>query len=276
MLLGRTMPEFGFRSRSVPVLFCLCVESHKVARNTCTKCFGTETYAPTTGFNFDLDTLYLDWGAGRVAGYGNTVENTGFEFYFSPDNLGDDVKPVQKLALYYGAYPIDLHASVRIDHVLERFGHVQRLTIVPPRVEEEEEKDHANLVYLEYVDVVESPDYLIAICSDGSHPLPWEVFPSWHKSWGKYPDGDLWDTSKKVWSRHGSIYYNSDRIAEAKSNEGDPRWERPILEFKPTNFDLYIKARVPPTQRGIRQEAYRETAYNKVDGERGLESARAI
>ncbi|KAK0120547.1 hypothetical protein ONS96_010751 [Cadophora gregata f. sp. sojae] len=42
------MSGFGLQSRSVPELFYVCVESHKIARTIYTKCFGTKTHPPNT------------------------------------------------------------------------------------------------------------------------------------------------------------------------------------------------------------------------------------
>ena len=210
----------------MPLLFFVCVESHEVARTIYTKCFGTETHAPITWFNFDRDTLYVDWGVAEAAREEFDEEDAGLEFHFSPDDLSEDVKLVQKLALFEGTYPYDLHEFVWIDDVLDRFGHVKSLTIVPPRLEEE--KEHANLVYLEHVDVVESPEYLVS--SDaGLHPLLWQIFPLWQPNF-RYED--LWDTSNKIWSRERSVYNRSDRMAEANS-QGEPRWKRSFLDSKP-------------------------------------------
>jgi hypothetical protein len=114
-----------------------------------TKSFGTDYGFPTTWFNFELDTLYLDWGY-HLNSNGDVI----FKFFL--EDFGEDVKKVQNLAIHSGEYPAGILASEWINAVLGYFGNVRNLTMVSPQYEDD---DGADLVFLEWSDVIDTPAY---------------------------------------------------------------------------------------------------------------------
>jgi hypothetical protein len=64
----------------------VCQESYKVVRKQYSKAFGTEASAPTTLFNFEIDTLYLDWGC--------ILRDGVPRISFNEHELSDDIKLV--------------------------------------------------------------------------------------------------------------------------------------------------------------------------------------
>lgn len=123
-----------------------------VAEKTCSKSFGTECAPPTTWFDFELDTLNLDWGVHDV----RDEERDSVAFNFGFGDLSEDFMKVQNLALYSGEYLDVIRAEEMINHVLSRFGNVRKLTMVGPRYSED---DCSNLVFLDHSDANDCPEY---------------------------------------------------------------------------------------------------------------------
>ncbi|CAG8959430.1 hypothetical protein HYFRA_00001328 [Hymenoscyphus fraxineus] len=114
-----------FASRSVPILFLICKESHHVARQMYTKAFGTRYAPPSTWFNFELDTLYLNWGV--------SYDENDYERWwlcYHPEHLDADIEKVQNLALYDGEYPNDVWKVEIFIDVLRRFTGVRNVWLV--------------------------------------------------------------------------------------------------------------------------------------------------
>jgi hypothetical protein len=90
---GRTSNYLrGFRTRAPPpVLLYVCRESSQVACKYYERVFGTKTTFPEVWFNFEIDTLYLDWGWPR--------ENPNV-FYYDGWFVAAELERVQYLALY--------------------------------------------------------------------------------------------------------------------------------------------------------------------------------
>ncbi|KAG4429596.1 hypothetical protein IFR05_014920 [Cadophora sp. M221] len=214
-------PIWGFRSRSVPVLFYVCRESYSMALEMYSKCFGTETSAPATWFNSDLDTLYLDWGASENRDMWSTREVD-----YSPNDLSDDAKCVQNLALYIDSLP-----NSYINWILRRCGSVRSLTVVPKLTDV---TDLASLVYLEEEDVLESPEYLTEDEQAGLHPIIQSEHPQWESD---YNDNNLWDGGcDDLWSTVNTIFFKSESMnltATYSENSNQMRWTRPRLHLKP-------------------------------------------
>jgi hypothetical protein len=74
-------PVLSFRSQSIPTLFLICKESYLVAEKLYTKSFGTEDTLPSTWFNFELDTLYLDWGCSFEDENDHEIGDVIFNFF---------------------------------------------------------------------------------------------------------------------------------------------------------------------------------------------------
>lgn len=159
-------PPREFRTRSVPQLFLVCRESYRVAMEKIyEKSFGSQYGLPKTWFNFDLDTLYLDWGYYD----GDDLADGNIFFEFSPREIGAYTKRVRSLAIYKGDHPIIINPGYFIDHVLATFGNVQNLCLAAPDYKLD---DSGDLVFLEFDDVVDDPAY-----SDDIHPAVREIFP---------------------------------------------------------------------------------------------------
>ena len=159
-------PPWGFRTRSIPPLFLVCRESYRVAKEKIyKKSFGSKCALPRTWFNFELDTLYLDWGYYESHKYGED----GILFDFDSWDFGEDIKRVQHLAIYKGKHPICQDTGGSIKNVLSTSGHVQDLVLAPPDYKPD---DAGDLVFLEWDDVIDDPAY-----SDGLHPVVADMFP---------------------------------------------------------------------------------------------------
>lgn len=211
-------PLWSFKSQSIPPLFHTCKESQRVAERIYSKSFGTECAPPTTWFNFELDTLYLDWGVHDE----DEEEMSGVDFSFGPIDLSEDVKKVQNLAIYGGEHPLDTPVHEWIDHVLDYLGNVQSLTMVIPSHERDE---CANLVFFEDPDIYDRPEY--SFDDADFHPVLWEVFPELEAASNSHL---LWNPSEHLWTRDPFIlagYLND------ATPVNQPRWTKPELQCKP-------------------------------------------
>jgi len=208
-------PPWGLRTRSIPPLFSVCRESYLVAKEKIyTKSFGTEYRIPTTWFNFELDTLYLDWGY-----YVNSDGDVNFDFF--PEDFGEDVKKVQNLAIHSGEYPGGILTSEWINAVLGYFGNVRNLTLVPPR---QEDDDCADLVFLEWSDIIDNPAYQRFPPEEELHPVLWEVFPDLER------EHELWSTSGWLWNQTPFDWF---ALLRNTIDHGLSKWPKPVLYCKP-------------------------------------------
>lgn len=95
---------FGFRSESPPpALLLVCRESHHVASKVYLQHFGALGAAPTTYFNYQMDTLYLDEntaGSEFFHEYRHHTYTTGYiQSDLERDVIADDFAQVKKLAI---------------------------------------------------------------------------------------------------------------------------------------------------------------------------------
>lgn len=179
-----------------------------------TKSFGTDSGIPTTWFNFELDTLYLDWGY-HLNSDGDVI------FKFFPEEFGEDVKKVQNLAIHSGEYPAGRLASEWINAVLSYFGNVRNLTMVSPQHEDD---DCADLVFLEWSDVIDTPAYQLFPPEEELHPVLWEVFPNLER------EIELWTSSKWLWNQTPFCW--AARLTDNIDYELS-QWTKPELYHKP-------------------------------------------
>jgi len=92
--------------------------------------FGSEVVAPSTLLNFEVDTLYLDWGYWISPFPPPTSPDRGWielgNLEFWPEDLSEDVLKVRNLAIYNGTeeYPIAQPLHLWFAQILVRFGNV--------------------------------------------------------------------------------------------------------------------------------------------------------
>lgn len=82
-------PRFGFNSQSIVSELYVCRESRVVVLPSYMKAFENKTTAPVW-FNFQLDTLYVDW---QCAGHSDIL--------WPVSELGSDVTKIEKLAIWH-------------------------------------------------------------------------------------------------------------------------------------------------------------------------------
>ncbi|KAH7355304.1 hypothetical protein BKA65DRAFT_498104 [Rhexocercosporidium sp. MPI-PUGE-AT-0058] len=217
------LPIWGFRSRSVPVLFYVCRESYNMALSIYSRCFGTGCSAPATWFNFDLDTLYLDWGVAENRG----AEPPDLPLEFSLMDLSDDVKRVQNLALHNNSL-----VDFDLDRILRHCGNVRSLTMVPKLIDV---TDFTSLDYLDEEDGLEALDYLV---EDGEedvrlHPIIQSEHPEWES---EYNNNLLWADGARLWSVWNTAFFVAERMNQHPTNPGNSsqlKWARPRLHLRP-------------------------------------------
>lgn len=191
-----------------------------IARELYTKSFGTEATLPSTWFNFEIDTLYLDWEY-EVDNYDASVS-----FIFVPEDI-EDVEKVHHLAIYNGKYPDDVSPAGWIDHILGYFGNIESLTLVAR--ENEDADDCGNLMFLEPPDVMQNPEY--DNCSnDGywTHDFFGTVFPKFAR---EYYGNAYWTDSEWLWSR--KAYAAAAKSNSSRDNKSPIKWQQPRLQYKP-------------------------------------------
>jgi hypothetical protein len=222
-------PVLWARCRSIPSILMACKESRLVAERCYTKSFGTKYSAPSTWFNSDLDTFYLNPGNTFEA---NEEANTP-DFVLALGDLSDDIERVKQLAIagsfygdaFYGdSFYGDSHRDGSyVDNVLSCFGHVERLTIA---VTQDDEEDCSNPVLLEWSDVMENPEYLMED-EEPAHPICAEVFP--------YLDLEvhLWRTCEGDVSLWREAPYSVSTRLNDRKGDGERKWKLPFLQCKP-------------------------------------------
>jgi hypothetical protein len=120
---------YGFTSQSKMPLAYACRESRAVVlQKQYTRAFGTAAVGPSVWINFEIDTLYVDWGY-QPGGEGSR------RLSYLPWDLGGDRKKVRNLAVFDADYmqdvaPTRLGYTSWIDTILLAFGNVQMLTVV--------------------------------------------------------------------------------------------------------------------------------------------------
>jgi 2EXR family len=256
---GPDPPEI-FRTRSIPPLFYVCKESYMVAtQRIYTKSFASQYSLPETWFNFELDTLYLDWGFSY-----DEDDPDEIGLFFDPEDLGADIKKVQNLALYSRGNPYDEPDDEFLSQILSDFGNVRNLTMVPPRYKSDET---ANLVFLEFSEVVEHQQYYRYEGEPELHPIPLRELSGIHKiCWG---EGVLWANSELLWEQHP--YSRATRLNDAPNNEM-PKWKQPYLQCKPvfsmsTKFGLMERKQIFDRLRDAQRLTFTMTArgYNSLE-----------
>lgn len=85
----------------------VCRESSEAVKKQYSKAFGTEASAPTTLFNFESDTLFLDWGYFL----GDGVPRISFNEY----ERSDDIKQVRNLAVWNGPITGPLFSDLEVE-----------------------------------------------------------------------------------------------------------------------------------------------------------------
>jgi hypothetical protein len=122
-----------------------CQESRSAVKASYSKTFGDIGAFPNVWFNFNADTLYLNWGleSGRLD--------------YRPDDLGDVASKVKHLAIHQRPYNL----RVRYDHeecilkALASFSNVETLTMVNQRHQlAEQVNDCSNLDFMDPVELV--------------------------------------------------------------------------------------------------------------------------
>jgi hypothetical protein len=210
-------PPWEFRTRSVPPLFLVCRESHRIAKEKIyQKSFGSPYGMPRTWFNFEVDTLYLDWGY-YVYDDDDDDDDDTIEFQFFPEVLSEDVKKVQHLAIYSGKHPDSYLPAQLINDVLSKFGHVQNLLLALP---DYKHGGSADLVFLEWDDVMDDPAY-----SEEFHPVVDQMFPDVENK------GNLWVESNHLW--HMVPYSDTMYLDHNQFPQEKPEWPIPNLSGKP-------------------------------------------
>jgi hypothetical protein len=127
---------FGLRSKSSIPLLYVCRESYKVTSTYYERAFGTVSAFPQTWFNFKSDTLYLDF-------------MLPYDTFFRPDYISDDIKRVERLAIFVHpdaeTLPIAPQSLSELVHeLLCVFGNVRELYFVVKRYNS---SDRANLIF---------------------------------------------------------------------------------------------------------------------------------
>lgn len=113
-------PRFGFRSPSTMPVLLACRESYRIGASVYTKAFGSDSAFPETWFDFEQDTLYLDWDS--------PILNVG-DIYDAP--MPTHAGQVQHLAILHCP---DWYQSPRYLHrVLRRFGNVKTFSMIMKR-----------------------------------------------------------------------------------------------------------------------------------------------
>ncbi|TVY82018.1 hypothetical protein LSUE1_G007084 [Lachnellula suecica] len=211
-------PVSRFRCLSnVPPFFLICKESHLVAKKIYTKSFGTDYAAPSIWFNFDLDVLYM----------GHVIEDDSGppDRTFLADDLGQDGKKVQNLALCNESYP---EGGDWINIVLGTLGSVRTLTMVAAQ---NYDFYCNNLVFLDHSDVLESPEYSVHALEPEEylHPLTWSSFFGLERE----PDRrHLWQPSEWLWSQYP--YFDAALLnMTADDTRIVPVWSKPELQYRP-------------------------------------------
>jgi hypothetical protein len=124
--LGPGKPCQGFFSPCpAPDLLFVCKESFEVMEHFYARTFGSEAAFPETWFNFDLDSLYVDWGG---------VETGGISF--RPEDFGGVAAKVKHLAvLHTGPNYIRRRLTHEqwLSYILFEFCNLQTLTLVQGR-----------------------------------------------------------------------------------------------------------------------------------------------
>ena len=147
---GPEDPPRGFRSQSpestAPALVFVCRESLEVAARFYTKAFGDDYAFPETWFDFEIDTLYLDWGWHGVS-----------DTPFGAADFGDDVLKVKHLALYNSRDDYQLRGTEEneglVCEILDEFCNLETLTLVNRRHDESGEKT-SDLVFMDPMDLL--------------------------------------------------------------------------------------------------------------------------
>ncbi|KAH9213561.1 hypothetical protein DL95DRAFT_524404 [Leptodontidium sp. 2 PMI_412] len=241
-------PIWGFRSRSVPVLFYVCRESYSVALKVYSKCFGTDSSAPATWFNFNLDTLYLDWGDLE-----SRIMWSYRELNYSPKDLSDDVKGVQNLALHNGSM-----AASYIDRILHRCGNVLSLTMVPRLIDV---TDLTSLVYLDEEDGLETAKHRVEDEEIHVHPVIQSDHPEWES---EYNDNHLWHCGDNLWSTVDTTFFQAENMnlrPTDPANSNRLKWARPRLQLKPI---VTSRQKLDILHRRQLYDAQRETGWITV------------
>ena len=213
-------PPWRFISRSIPPLFWICKESYSVAEKMYAKSFGTQFTFPSTWFNFELDTLHLDWGydPNEELDEEDEIDMDEIMITYAPGTLSQDVRKVQSLALNAEQYPAGMSSERWLHLILSHFGNVQNLyMVVPPRADE----DCANLVFLEKSDVPEDPQR-----RGERHPVWKELYPDLAWNFRRC----LWESSEFLWAIEP--YSNVENLS-ATGNNRFPKWSLPKLHHKP-------------------------------------------
>lgn len=144
--MGENRP-CGFRSQNpshtVPNIACVCRESLEVVERFYTKAFGSWNAFPETWFDFEVDTLYLDWG----------WNSNGMQF--SASDFAGEAPRVKHLALYQAKD--DYHVTNPGDYedfmceIFVDFNNLKTLTLVNKRHKPNESD---SLVFMEPVDLL--------------------------------------------------------------------------------------------------------------------------
>lgn len=214
----------GFESQcELPPLLLVCKESNAIGRTLYNLSFGSPYSCASTWFNFDIDTLYLDWGYEcPPREWEEEVPENVFSFY--PKDISD-ISKVKNLAIWTSDELCDV--GKWFDQILGAFGNVRNFTLV--RAEPLEQiYGNSNLVFLEHAEMLEQANWL---------PLPGDNFTETHRLLKqRYPglflengfNIKLWASSEDLWNSH-EIASEMGGILESDSLQ----WSKPLLYCKP-------------------------------------------
>jgi hypothetical protein len=176
---GRCHLPFGFRSQSLPPsLIYVCQESLEVAERFYTKAFGDNFSFPQTWFDYEMDTLYLDWGWHDVSGVP-----------FVAADLGDVASEVKHLAIYNS--PDDSQSrgmegpEERLCRILLEFGSLETLTLVNRRHKPDEKT--SDLVFMNPMDLL----IWQPVRESNTADIDITIFDEWMAEWLKEEEGKI-------------------------------------------------------------------------------------
>lgn len=145
--------QYSFASPSTLLIPDVCHEAREVIQKTHSKAFGSSTSSPRTWFDFELDTLYLDW---RCANHYRRNRDA-----FGPWDIGtSDTSKVSRLALLDGngsgqnpwIYPYDNYTRRWLHkRVLPQFSCLKTLTLADSWANEISSECHTDLVEMDDV-----------------------------------------------------------------------------------------------------------------------------
>lgn len=241
--LGHWYTEEGYQDARMPGIACqtptpaillACKESYNVASKLYQRTFACRGSIPETYFNFETDTLCLDWYtfkmyfAGFTTGFSNDAAGLQAWYCFGPNDL-KDLSKVERLAVRTNSrehpellwYAEDIEEDIA--NLMRVFQGVKVLSIIAPSFEDSDRIDETvpDLQMFDAVNVEGTLDLY------KSHPLEfWDV----RDDGIDRPAGesDFMETSKKT-----CLFpeVNEDQVKLSNEQDGG-YWSIPRIEIK--------------------------------------------